>query len=171
MRLDGHVALLARVAFFSGMSRDQLNTLAFMGGRRQFQPGEFLLRRGEPAPAAYVVMSGNVTLEGGGANGDSVRFGPGGAFAELAMLLDTTSDVSVAAVDKVSALEFTRPVTQAILQHDPGIATHFAEQLRARLRAVSHQLEDLARALQSDDLEGEPAAPHAPISNSASTGA
>lgn len=172
MRLDAHVGLLARVPFLDGLSKDQLNMLAFMGGRRHFQPGELIVRAGAVAYAGYVILSGTAILkghEGHGPEAEDVALGPGDMFGELAMFVETTTGVGVETVDVVTALEITRPVMRAILQHDPAIAVHFSARIGERLRRMSKRLEDLALSLDPS-LADTPALAHLPVPLDAGAG-
>ena len=55
--------LLAETAAFDGMSPDQLALIAGCAQNRVFDPGEYLMREGEPADSFYVLRSGRVALE------------------------------------------------------------------------------------------------------------
>jgi CRP/FNR family transcriptional regulator, cyclic AMP receptor protein len=56
-------ALLADVPALEGLGRQHLELIAGCARNRVFEPGEHLMREGEPADCFYVIRSGDVALE------------------------------------------------------------------------------------------------------------
>jgi CRP-like cAMP-binding protein len=55
--------MLATVPFFTGLSPDELQTLAGCGKNVGFEPGERLFREGDAADTFFVVRHGSVAVE------------------------------------------------------------------------------------------------------------
>ena len=56
--------LLRQVPFFGGLDSVKLKLLAFTSRALKFAPGEVLMRKGESADSAYVILEGEVEIVG-----------------------------------------------------------------------------------------------------------
>ena len=56
--------MLRRVPFFGGLDSAKLKLLAFTSRALRFAPGEDLMRKGESADSAYVILEGEVEIIG-----------------------------------------------------------------------------------------------------------
>ncbi len=58
MLLKDEVEMLRRVPLFSGVAPAKLKLLAFTSERVSYKSGQVLFNQGDPADAAYVILSG-----------------------------------------------------------------------------------------------------------------
>ena len=62
MSLKREYEVLRRVPIFAGIEPARLKLLAFMCERVGFDPGNRLLRQGDPADAAYLIIDGHAEV-------------------------------------------------------------------------------------------------------------
>jgi len=62
MSLKEEFELLRRVPIFAEIEPSKLKLLAFMSERVGFDPGKLLMRQGDPADAAYLIIEGDVEV-------------------------------------------------------------------------------------------------------------
>jgi K+:H+ antiporter len=74
---------LRRLRFFSELTDEDLMRVANMGRRRTFEAGETLVERGADSGGLFVILSGRVSVDAGGA---THQLGPGEFFGEMALL-------------------------------------------------------------------------------------
>jgi ATP-binding cassette subfamily B protein len=88
---------LTRVELLSGLPGEQLATLAARLEREDVEPGQMVVRQGEPGERFYVVLSGmlNVSQE---SLGERRLLRPGDVFGEVALAMRIPRTASVRAV-------------------------------------------------------------------------
>ena len=64
--------MLRRVPFFGGLDSAKLKLLAFTSRALKFAPGEDLMRKGDSADSAYVILEGEVEIMGETSAGEFV---------------------------------------------------------------------------------------------------
>ena len=64
MDVSQEAEMLRKVPLFSGLSASELKLLAFTSQLLCFAPGEVLLRQGDPADCAYVILEGEAAVLG-----------------------------------------------------------------------------------------------------------
>ena len=64
--------MLRKVPFFGGLDPARLKLLAFTSRALRFAPGEELMREGDPADSAYVIIEGDVEIVGKTQTGEFV---------------------------------------------------------------------------------------------------
>lgn len=89
-----HTDLLRGVPFLTPLSEPVLEHLASTLTSVRVPAGELVIRQGEAGDRFYVVLEGEVEIEG-------KRFGPGESFGEIALLRDVPRTTNVAAVTEV----------------------------------------------------------------------
>jgi signal-transduction protein with cAMP-binding, CBS, and nucleotidyltransferase domain len=62
MSLKREYEVLRRVPIFAGIEPAKLKLLAFMCERVGFDPGNRLMRQGDPADAAYLIIDGHAEV-------------------------------------------------------------------------------------------------------------
>ena len=88
---------LSRVELLAGLPGEQLSLLASRLEREEVEPGETIVREGEPGDRFYIVLSGmlNVSQEG---LGDRRLLRPGDSFGEVSLAMGIPRTASVRAV-------------------------------------------------------------------------
>src|SRR6185437_5319838 len=104
--------MLARVPLFSGMSPAERKLLVFTGQVLCFGDGETLMRQGEPADCAYVILEGNaeVLAETAGDSFVVAMLGPHSMPGEIGVLINEPRTATVRAKGKVRALRISPDV-------------------------------------------------------------
>jgi len=117
--------------------------------RRRLQPGEVLLVDGQPVPALFVVLAGELRIEKRGVSIAKVSQ-PGECVGEMSLLLGTaaTADVVASEPSEVAVLEASR----ATLDADARLSLLLARLLATRLHTMTTYLVDLRE--QYADHEG-----------------
>ncbi|HEY4387152.1 MAG TPA: DUF1003 domain-containing protein, partial [Ktedonobacteraceae bacterium] len=134
--------LLAEIPLFSAMDEEARGELRSLMAERQFQPGQVVMRAGEPEEAFHVIEQGEVELWLIDTEGKKVLLdvlGSGKFFGELSMLSGETRSASATSEGKVITLELSR--------------TDFFDFLRRRPEAVLNVLIVLGdRFKHTDDI-------------------
>jgi CRP-like cAMP-binding protein len=142
--------MLAEVSFFSLMNPSHVETIAGCGKLVLYQPGEFLMREGDPATTFFLIRSGEVgvesympsvgpisiaTVEEAGVVGYSWLFPPYRCSFDAHAL----SQVRAVALDGACLRR------KAEADHELGyqLLSRFAEIMVQRLRATRRQMLDL----------------------------
>lgn len=111
--------------------------------------GDFLLRDGEPATAAFYVLSGLLkivkTSPGGRVSVVGLR-GAGCLVGELAHLAPAPRSSSLQAVDRTVVLRIDYPALDRLLVTHPDFAHVMLEDLAVRLREATYHLHEVMTA-------------------------
>ena len=150
---------LRALAFFSELSDDDLGRVTRIGRRQSFGSGDTLVERGSDPGGLFVLLSGRVSVDAGGA---SHELGPGEFFGEMALLgkeraasgLDFFGEhaalgrrprsANVTAVEPGEALVIETVYFEPFLLENPSVAV-------AILRGVVGRLRDLQARLEGGD--------------------
>lgn len=143
---------------FRGLSPLQLTEIVRQAERVVYRPGQSIVKAGEQADAAVVVIAGDAVRFTEVAPGESapqayaVRVGS--ILGELAMLVEHEHGSTVVAHTTVRVLRITRQALQAQMQEDPALADHFVDRISARLRQIADELRALDQEFfESDDTD------------------
>lgn len=142
--------MLRRVPMFSGLSPAELKLLAFTSRILRFGPGEILMRVGEPADCAYVILEGEVEILGETSGGEFLIAvaGCNALMGEMGVVTDAPRSATVRAKEAVKALRISGEVFLRLLEESPGRALHVMRQLSVRLATALRDLESLKEELQ-----------------------
>lgn len=115
---------------------------------REYQTGEYVFQRDDPALGMYVVKQGHLTCEQdhGEANG-VVQVGqvqPGQAVGARALLGDFRRSVSAYATEPTVVLAFFRPALQALMARQPRAAAEIMASIARHVAA--HAPDDVPEA-------------------------
>ena len=103
---------------------------------RRYQPGEIVLRQGEPGRSFFVVSSGTVRvrrLERAGELLELARLQEGAFFGEMALLSEAPRSASVEAEGPVELLEFPAEVLRRLMADHPSARRAVERFTRSRL--------------------------------------
>jgi cytochrome P450 len=118
--LAARVALLASSGFFAGCTDDELVSLAETAYPLAFDPGETLVRQGEPSPDAFVIAEGSadVTVDGTCV----ATLGPDALVGERGVLTGSTRAATVTATGHLAAHVLSTERLRSIMRANPGAA-------------------------------------------------
>lgn len=115
---------------------------------RSLRPGELLIREGLHAGAVFLIQTGTVDVERGGAR--LVTLKGGDIVGEMSFLEGVPASASVIAAEPVTALAIPVRELQQIFEAFPHLAARFyrsiAVTLSRRLRETSRQLANASQA-------------------------
>ena len=124
--------LLERAPVFSSLAPEILAVITAEGVERTFEPGEFVVREGEPGDELFVIIEGEARAE---RNGSPLStFGEGEFFGEIAVIDGRPRSADVVAVSALRALAISRDLVRSTVEREPRAAWAMLEVLAGRLR-------------------------------------
>ena len=149
---------LRRLRLFSDLTDEDLMRVANIGRRRSFEAGETLVERGTDSGGLFVILSGRVSVDAGGA---THQLGPGDFFGEMALLSGsqrsggTGADffgerasmsrgrrsATVIAIEPVEALVIETVYFDPFLIENPSLTVAILHGVVERLREVQDRME------------------------------
>lgn len=155
MDVSHEAEMLQNVPLFSGLSASERKLLAFTSQVQCFASGDTLMRQGEPADCAYVILEGEVDVIGATSAGDFVvaTLGRNSMPGEIGVFTDAPRTATVRAKGPVRALRISPEVFLKLASGRPDRALHVMRQLSTLiandLRALASLKEELQKALAS----------------------
>ncbi len=142
---------LAQHRLCEGASAEDLDFLSGLVERRHFEPGTLIVRRGEPAEAIFLLLSGEVSvivdLPGGGQKRLST-LSAGMSFGEMALLDGGVRTASARADGPVECAALTAEAFARIERDRPALAIRMLRHLLRRVSATTAQLTAEVTALE-----------------------
>jgi glutaminase len=142
---------LAAHRLCAGASGDEVELLASLVQRRSFEPGSLIVRRGEPADAIYLLLSGEVSvvvdLPGGGQKRLST-LSAGMSFGEMALLDGGHRSASARADTAVECAALSARDFARIERERPALAIRMLRNLLQRVTQTTAQLTAEVAALE-----------------------
>ncbi|MBS0319598.1 MAG: cation:proton antiporter [Proteobacteria bacterium] len=121
--------LAERFPLFARMTPEQREVVILHFLPASAQPGDWIIRKGDVADAAYFVSSGEVEVR---VSGRKIRMGPGSVFGEMALISGKPRSADVIALDYCNFLKLTRADFNEILRRYPDIREHMTALARER---------------------------------------
>src|SRR6266566_826000 len=142
MSLKQEFELLRRVPFFAEIEPSKLKLLAFMSERVGFDPGKTLMRQGDPADAAYLIIDGQaeVILETSAGPVIVATLGANEIVGEMGILCSVPRNATVRAKDRLIALRISKEPFMRMVREFPNIAVSIMQELAHRLDSTNNQL-------------------------------
>lgn len=148
MRLDQLAMPLLRHDIFHGLRPLQITEIARRAERVMFQPGEVMIRAGEPGDGAIVMIGGEASRAADAELDLEEQAVPTGALlAEMCMLIEQEHGVTVVAQGPVLAIKILRATMHELMLDDPGLASHFMHRISRRLARVADELRRIEGAM------------------------
>jgi voltage-gated potassium channel len=122
--------MLARVPLFSHLTAGEIADIMRLLRARSIEPGEILVRRGEPATSMYFITAGEVEIT---LPNQHVRLSDGTFFGEIALLHRTKRSGTVTATRKTRLLVLDAQDFHALIERVPALAAHVKKTAKARL--------------------------------------
>jgi CRP-like cAMP-binding protein len=127
---------LAATPLFAGMPSDALQALVANLQLVSLERGEVLFRAGDPSDALYVIVEGELSVQGDGPRSVELsRLGPGSFLGEVALVTDQPRVATVACLQPAELLRIDRHTLSRVLANHGDV-------LRAVLRFVRDRLVD-----------------------------
>jgi hypothetical protein len=134
--LAPRIAVLERLPIFAAASRPTLERLAAAAEEVEFQPGETIIREGDPADAIYVLVEGRVEVTSSGEAGDGPtvlrEMEAGSYFGEIGVLEGIPRTATVTAIGPCRCLRIAGEAFLAAITAGP-VSTTLLEDARSRL--------------------------------------
>jgi CRP-like cAMP-binding protein len=125
-------AVLVQVPLFREMSPSHQELFAGLVQRARAEPGEVLVRQGEPGNELFIITEGTARVEADGR--DIARLQTGEFFGEISLLDGKPRTSSVIADSVMSLLTIQKPALDHLRSTVPGINESMITILCARLR-------------------------------------
>ena len=137
------ICSLSEVPLFSGLSRAGVAELERHMRPVEFAPQTMIVRRGDPADSAFLILSGLVAVRGNdpGSGGDFLlrELGPGEMFGEMAIMTRGPRTSSVVAVQQTTCAVLPRAEFERTMREQPEFALAMTAMLAERLDRSSQR--------------------------------
>ncbi len=135
--LAADLRFLRRVPLFASLDTGRLRLLAVTGQRVAFAAGAVVMREGDPADAAYVVIDGTLAVLAGRDARDPAKalatLGPNAVMGEIGLLCDVDRSATIVAITPVVALRLERQLFLDLLDQDGRLASAVLKVVAERL--------------------------------------
>jgi len=134
--------LLRRVPVFSEIEPAKLKLLAFMSERVGYDPGKTLMRQGDPADAAYLIIEGEAEIIIDTPTGPITvaTLGSNDIVGEMGILSDAPRNATVMAKTRLVALRILKDPFMRMVREFPTMAVSIMRELAHRLDVNNRQL-------------------------------
>jgi CRP-like cAMP-binding protein/CheY-like chemotaxis protein len=135
--LDGRAAFLSSHQLFAGVESTQITWLAKLAQERQFDVGDFILTRGKPIDAGFIVVSGRISVMRTSPTGKDLivsLLAPGDSFGMCYLISDLGKSLSGRAQSPSRLLYFPKSNHEEILTRIPQLPIRIAAQLATLLQ-------------------------------------
>jgi voltage-gated potassium channel len=150
--------MVARVPLFADLQATEIAEIMRLLHAQQFEAGDVIARRGEPAHSMYFIAAGEVEIE---LRHERVRLDAGHFFGEVAALRRTHRSATVTAVTRTSLLALDAHDLHVLMDREPRIAEHILEVARSRLgREITPKGDLVAEELEEADTVEQSAPGH-----------
>lgn len=134
--MENLAAVITRIPFFSGLSREDLARIAGKLEEERFSAGEIIVSQGEVGDSMYVVHSGavEVVVENNGVRVESLGvLGPYETFGEMSLFTGEKRSATVLALVNSVVLKLRKDAWEELLAKYPPLSLHFCKVLSRRL--------------------------------------
>ncbi len=137
-RRDAYIEHLTQVPLFSACSRDELRKLSRRTTDIPVAEGHVLVKEGDRGLEFFVIVSGRAKVSRRGRKVGEL--GPGDFFGELALLIDTERNATVAALTPMEAIVLSRREFDAALADAPRMTRRIMAGMARRLAEFASKL-------------------------------
>ena len=158
---------LKTLSLFRNVDEEILESLDEKFRGETFEPGETIIKQGDPGDKFYIIISGKAEARQAGKHDNDIRLGilnEGRYFGEVALLMDSPRVASVEAVTPISVLGLNRKDFDTLLKDVSGLKDRLISEMeeRKRLRStLANEFGEQKLELYTGDVsEGELAGTH-----------
>jgi CRP-like cAMP-binding protein len=130
---------LNRVSLFSLVKKSDLDRIAKLTSRHQFDAGDIIIKEGEPDKRLFIIVSGEVEVIMRMGEKTERRLGTIGAlgyFGEMALVDDLVRSATVVAKGKTEVLSLHQEDFREEIERSPAIAFELLHMMSRRIRAL-----------------------------------
>jgi CRP-like cAMP-binding protein len=144
MSLTQEVDALRRLPLFQRIEPRRLKLLAFTSERMVFQPGEDVVRQGEPGDAAYIVLEGDADVIVATPTGELkvATLGCNDIVGEIAILIDIPRTATVRASTELTTLRIAKDHFFRLVTEVPEMGIEIMKELARRLEKTTADLRE-----------------------------
>jgi len=142
MSLDQEVEMIRQIPVFKGIAPAMQKLLCFGSERLTYDAGQILIKVGEMADAAYVIIEGEAEISVPGPRGPVVvnTIGKNEVIGEIAIFIDLPRTATVTAMNKVEVLRISKDLFVNVVRQNPDAAIELIKVLATRLANTTQQL-------------------------------
>ena len=122
--------MIARVPLFAGLDAAEISDVMQLLRAQVAQPGEVIVRAGEPAHSMYFIAAGEVEID---LKRERVRLGVGQFFGEVAVLRRVRRSATAVALGRTNLLVLDAQDLHALMERNPRIAARIKEVVEKRV--------------------------------------
>ena len=138
---DEYLERLAQVRLFADLDRHELEAVSGLGTDVQVEAGRELVREGDPAAEAFLVLEGTASCRRG--DEEIATFGPGDFFGEMALIDDAPRSATAITLEPSETWTLHREEFIQYLTDNPDFALHVLKTLARHIRRLNTQLADI----------------------------
>lgn len=143
--------MVARVPLFAELNAVEVAEVMRLLRAQRVEPGEIIVRRGEPGHSMYFIAAGEVEID---LPHQRAHLGVGHFFGEVAALRKAQRSATVTALTRTSLLVLDAQDLHALMERDPRIAKGIHEVARSRLAHARAGGDMLAEEMKEDIAKG-----------------
>ena len=134
--------VIRKLDFFEPLDHGIVKNIARQCFDKDFAPGDFIIRQGEPGLGLYFISAGHVRVDvdDQGSRITVAELGPGDCVGELSIVDEKSRSASVVCVESTKCLLLTRDSFSHLMNKHPQIAIQMVKALAARLRAANARM-------------------------------
>ena len=144
MPLERDVETLRNIPLFAGLPTARLKLIAYTAEMVRFEPGEVIVRQGDPADAVYIIAEGETEVLLTDDAGTEIPLGTMGRhtlFGEIGVLCQGRRTTTVQARDRVVTFKISAQLFLELVRSSPEIGMQVMTVLAQRLERSTHRLQ------------------------------
>jgi len=123
-------SMIARVPLFAGLDAGEISDIMQLLRAQVAEPGEIVVRAGEPAHSMYFIATGEVEVA---LQSERVRLGTGQFFGEVSVLRRARRSATITALRRTNLLVLDAQDLHALMRRDPRVAARMKEVVKKRV--------------------------------------
>jgi voltage-gated potassium channel len=122
--------MIARVPLFAELDAGEISDIMELLRAQVAQPGEVIVRAGDPAHSMYFIAAGEVEVA---LKKERLRLGVGQFFGEVAVLRRARRSATATALTRTNLLVLSAQDLHALMQRDPRVAARIKDMVEKRV--------------------------------------